>query len=625
MNIYFLEYEGDCQRYGAISPDNNNEPSLVVSLSPMAMAWLERNGVEYLSIDDFTTMEEEARIGQANLENCSDLCAAIDEIIASHMDTEKHFGVSGYPLMRFQRQRTKIFLDNITIRALRGSKLLKKYRPQLIYIPKPVYHSAESPMFYHWMDSLYGRILELAGGALGIEVRFWDAAKQAPEARMNIRGRIRQKVRLIALQLRYYFQILSRGIKESPILFSMGYDLGEIFAGRKHVFYPMVLLAPAQKESLGADERAAQSAIASDVRVNDLLTVEGISFVSLLAAKIEELLILDIKKSVNNIQSLVRRHRGAPAVFFAAGPQDLIDCTLFTCLAASGIPPVIVQHGGYGYARSSMLSLSDLSFRGYWLSWGDGVDELFGAETHGRMEFISIGSRGIAEIQSVSRAQPGKALSREKKKVMFILPGATNYIYYWGGSPWTDGKLYRFVKQSLDVLKRYSDEYDIIIRPHGKMLSARNDTLSYFPFCELYKEYLPFFRVESRSFKEIVHEPDLFLFNYPTTILLQALATGRPIATVNYPMYYMPAAVRSLLPDNVYLADSEDRFFDIMNEVLRKGEFPVNTADGRFLEKYGVHHGSLEENMDNAMVKIKERGMKGFDREDSRFDFRWPQ
>ena len=98
-------------------------------------------------------------------------------------------------------------------------------------------------------------------------------------------------------------------------------------------------------------------------------------------------------------------------------------------------------------------------------------------------------------------------------------------------------------------------------------------------------------RIESRPLSSVIHKFDLFIIDFPSTALVQALASGAEVLVYVGNHYHSLTEKNALemLQKRAVVGFDEDDFKDKIKSILDKGTVISDVEDVAFLKKYGIY------------------------------------
>ena len=287
------------------------------------------------------------------------------------------------------------------------------------------------------------------------------------------------------------------------------------------------------------------------------------------------------------------RHLGIDLALSPSGPERMMSSTVFDFCRERCIPIAVMQHGTYGHVDNPITNYYEFGFDGDFLAWGAGVEAHYGATKRGAVRFVPVGSPGLDRL-----AARRDRTARRARRVMYIttdLRGAS--AYFPGGQPFLDTTYYRFQQTVLTLLARYQHAYDLWLKvPPG----IDGNDLARNPIREWLKAGGARIAVERRPLVQVIEEPALFLIDFPSTTLLQCLATrAQVIVFTGSPHFRLLPEARRLLAARATCCESPEAFLQAVEAQLQRGPAVTPEPDDAFLSRYGTfqHDGAALERL----------------------------
>lgn len=173
---------------------------------------------------------------------------------------------------------------------------------------------------------------------------------------------------------------------------------------------------------------------------------------------------------------------------------------------------------------------------------------------------------------------------KEGKKV--CLYATTNYFqnncYSSYEPPPSDIRLYETQLTLISELSSYSGV--------GLILKlSPNPTYRRPPWVDYFKDDSLVIIDNECKFSELLGYADLVVLDWPSTTLLQAIATDKPVFVVMKHLWLFPRA-RRMLERRVVCADEPGELLSSLKEYLGNGIYPADINDNAFLKAYGTYH-----------------------------------
>jgi hypothetical protein len=95
---------------------------------------------------------------------------------------------------------------------------------------------------------------------------------------------------------------------------------------------------------------------------------------------------------------------------------------------------------------------------------------------------------------------------------------------------------------------------------------------------------------DEESFTDLLRRTEVAVLDFPSTTLLQSLATGLPVFVLTRHLRY-PHETKAMLGRRAIVADNARALMDGLQVFLESGVYPANLEDNLFLGHYGTHLG----------------------------------
>ena len=282
------------------------------------------------------------------------------------------------------------------------------------------------------------------------------------------------------------------------------------------------------------------------------------------------------------------------------GIGDCDQGLLFDYFLSNKKPAFVIQHGAYGFALNRHTEYSDFGHNGVFLSWGNGVKEMYENRKKGECKIVPTGSHLIQKIRK------NRKLKKNIRKVCYIPGSYRGYTaYYPNGQPCLDSKLFVLETILLITLKPYLDKYEITYKPAPGSNSA-NKIEGRTPMIEWVKDNLPGMRIESRPLLQLIHDFDFFIIDWPTTTIIQAMASGAEVLIyAGNPYYKIRHEDLTLFKKRAVVVFNTEDYKKNIESILDTGKILSNIDDAAFLEKYGIFidDGNALQRMEDEVIK----------------------
>jgi len=617
--VILIDDEAEALDYAKWSKNAPKEAVLtVVALSPFAMYELDRQGIGYRLIDDYCTQKETYDIGINNGKLVEELCDHVDKRLRNACpDLEKYnirpalFNVIGL----------RILFDVLAIRTAQLSGLITAEKPDGIIIYKKTTYGSESAenlyvLSFDDNESVYEQLLTLKGWNTEILTLPAPAGPQHAEG-VERSGTYKRGLLKWLRNRPYLFSLIKtikkRGIgelskrireglfpKRIPVVFfrepyNWDDSLGELSAAG---IGPVIRMSDRldywqSKRNYNKEYpfalKHAWDELKTDTEFRNYFIFFGIDFFPILEARLK-ILVED--------QSLacINAYKEAERIFHDKGIKILVAPQFFTSTGRSvsqsarnnKIPVVTWQHGGYGSAYQLLMKYYELMSSDYHFVFGIGVAErhsedakLFGTK------IIEVGSTSLDVLSEKIASLEAKTSKQEgKKKVVLYVTSSicANLSAVFFYPLFSDNYFWITERSILDTLGRH-DEYRVIVKIHP---SRHKD-----PHMIDYAKDRGYTNIEyikdECSFEELIPAADMIVSDLPSTTLLQALTTTKPLF-VYTGHYRMDAVPLRMLNKRAFVSDSLDKFCSIIDDYLSgsRGNEDIDQNNKEFLKAYGI-------------------------------------
>ncbi|MBF0244142.1 MAG: hypothetical protein HQL31_02555 [Planctomycetes bacterium] len=249
------------------------------------------------------------------------------------------------------------------------------------------------------------------------------------------------------------------------------------------------------------------------------------------------------------------------AMFTSDCRYFLKDAFFFELVRSKGIPVVAYQEGGgYGYLDYPVIR-TDIDLPDVFLTYGEGVSNSVYLDG-GRAKRISLGSIRLKKIhldQQISR-------SKEPRRGIYVILDSIKaglYQHYPSNSGFFS-QAYRYQLELLETLKQFPQERFII-----KVIPKTA------PFCQHFVS--PNISIESRPLVEVLHLAEGFIVEFPSTVLMECLATDRPVALLDRPdVFTIHSEAMESLRRRCFVSEGISNFRKTIQDLVRAIRSPEN-------------------------------------------------
>lgn len=608
--------------------DSNNR---VVALTPEADYAAEKAGLHYSTIEELYSEKELIEKGIHNYQRVGRFCDALDQHIRGRLGDEPL--IDAFSTHHFF-YHLKILFDALLNRAMMLNSAFTQLKPtEVIYFetyPEPV----QDDLFFR-KESVASHLAPLVAAKFGCTVTELPAVPSlsrqtmtVPESRnISWKHRCFQAVRRLPFG-KWFLSVVRRFKSE-----------GQTFLPTSAPNGPSLLLLDRRRDVGFVARRWKEQCIGPVLTLGDMMAVgayderrEGTDSVQVQRADVERSLRRlwsDLKRdpdfsgyfeyeNTNCFPAAERRifyfvTEVIPKFFAEAKKIDVclrqfpVDVVLGTspvaipqiaCMALArtrDIPTVIHQHGGgLGYNKQVMLEHLDFYFPKYVFCCGSGIvkyctkplPSAHRSEHKPRAIHLAIGSSALDDLaqQKESTRRTNDMLSG-KRTVVYVtnaIHGATRYhsyhlypdIWYW-----------RLQREIIQVCVQFP-EIDLLYKafPNERLKNPVEDWVQQenIPNCQIVRDI---------PFSNMLHVADLFIIDYPSTVLLEALTTNKKVIVFAGRRFirFDPKAT-ALLTKRVLFSKTKEQFLWDIEATLQEPDWTLpDPVNDEFLKAYGTH------------------------------------
>lgn len=600
----------------------------IIALSPFAMYELEKQDIPYSILEDYYDPQELLQLGLDNYQKVETFCSIIDNSIHKACPIIAEQDIK--PAL-FSIYHLKIIYDAATVRLFQLFKIVNAEKPNVIFVYNdrdyPFGISEKAPyLLFDNRESVYTHLLKLPGWKIPVvilpHVQQPEGVYAQRKSYQAITGKLRDKVvkwlrfhpelydLAVAVQKKQRSGLFVKlkgyltGNKNIPVLlFGGGYNWDDCREELQAVGIAPIfrmpddlghwLSEPFPEKVDSGSLRDAWEELQTDSEFRRFFMWEDIDFFPV----VEERLQFSV---VRLTLACLKTYGGGSELLKNRGIKAVLASTLTTCTSRSaaqaahsaGIPVITWQHGSYGYANQVSVIYHDMMGADILFVFGEGVVEQY-AEPARRLgtQLIPLGSASLEDLSKKKLQTKAKKLVKlnpEKKVVLYITTNLyRNSLYISFPPPFSDNHYWHTQRATLDVLGQHQD-YTIVVKTHPA--TAYRDTP--LPWYAREKEFgnCQFIRDECSS-TDLLPLADVVVIDFPSTTLLQALTTSKPIFVYTGHLHIDDQAQKLLERRTSCHRDLRD-FLNALEKFLSGGITDVDLSDTEFLRKFGTADGT---------------------------------
>ena len=578
-----------------------------IALGPSAMWALEKQGINYKIPEDFYSPEELERICINSHHRVESLCKLLDEEMFKQNPELREWGIKPFQFNIFP---LTILFDGIVGRLFILRSIFKKYPDYKIWVHK---NSAFQPGFFGLTFSneltLWGQLLSIPGW--NKEISFLPGKGKAlsfSKMVANLWNRGKSIIKRFKSYLKAATRIISRDKSRNFLLYG---DTGEW----KYVL-PLLLksndkVIPLNGENFGPDISGGKSKFSKMVieASPDFFTYEGLYFYPLLESRlnwIKSNTPLIATAIIRELQSLIRQFN--PKAILVSNCADFISHCANQIVKYFRLPVINWQHGFVFKDKiiSQLNEFNDLMTSDVLFVFGPKVEKAYQDYLDKfQTKVVTIGAPSLDALKNNEGRIPHDS---KKWRVLYVTTNYYQNIWYGGFyPPFSDRLFYQdqmTIMEGLKEIERTTDLVEgIIVKLHPAGIF--DDP----PWLQDFRGNLKFkFIRKSPTFSELLGESDAIIIDAPTTTLLQALTTRRPLFVLTRHIKY-PTYAQEMLDKRAVCSDSAATLMRKLNEFLKTDSYPANLLDREFIRAYGTN---LDDRKSaERTVKVLENMMAG--------------
>ena len=637
--LILLEHEEqvkDCLKW----LDEVKGQTQIIALSPFAIYELDKQNIPYKIPEDYYEPGELYHFGLGNYQRIEDFSSLIDKRIHTACPAVAERGIK--PAL-FSLYHLKLIYDAVMVRLFQLSRVINVEKPGIIFVyddkEYPFGVSETAPYFlFDNRESVYTRLLKLAGWKVPVialpYVPHPVEANAPQESNQNIKGKFRDRLLkwlwlrpilyevAVAIRLRAwrgFFRILKGGItgrKNYPVLLYGGpYNWNDcraellsagitpILTMSNNLWHWLSGPLPERMNSRSLPD--VWQELKTDDEFRSFFIWQAIDFFPVLEERLQFLvrrLSLACLRAYDQVTEALTKSE--VKAFLASGWATCADRSAAQAAHNAGIPVIIWQHGNYGYINQPLVIYNEMMGTDALFVFGDGVVEKY-AEPAERLgtKLIPIGSTSLEALNSEILGDKVKKLfplDSQKRTLLYVTTNFyQNDLYISLSPPFSDNHFWHTQRMILDVMARHRD-YNIVVKL-SPARGYRDAPLSSYA-SEKGIENCRFIKDEC-SFTDLLALADVLVIDFPSTVLLQALTTLKPIFAFTGHLHIDNRA-QELLARRTSCHRQLTDFVGALDSFLAGGKTTVDLNDREFLRKFGTSDGMSGKKAATTLVGI---------------------
>ena len=615
--LIFLENENqvrDCLQW--LSDIDGDK--IIIALSPLAMYELDKHRISYKIQEEYYEPQELYEFGMKNFQTVEELCGIIDEMILKSCPSANQRNIT--PAL-FSFYHLKMVYDAMTIRIFQLSNIFNTEKPDIVYMYNTEIHPFgfhENAPFIQFDDreSLYTQLMELGGWKINVKI-IQSSSKFEHNIlkKENVLSVVKFKSYVVKRLLDHpelfdlAMMIKKRGFvglfnwlkymlhssdKRTCIaLLGGGYNWDDsIIKLKAQQISPIYRLHYDANELISdniMDFKGLNNAWMELIKKQDFLNFfvfNGIDFFPIVRGRLQFLvnrLTVSCVISACNTEYLIKQKK--IKAFISSSISNCLEHSVAQVAHNSAIPVITWQHGAYGAMQHPIINYLDLISSNFHFVFGKGVEKQYiqPAKSYGT-KLISIGSTSLGVLQI--RSKKKKHTQNKKKRILYITSsGYQNKLYISYYPPFSDNRFWQTQKAIIDILGKH-DAYSVIVKLHPGVIHNSAKLSSYVAD----KGYINFtFIMGENTVGELLRLSDIVVIDMPSTTLLQALTTTKPIFAY---MGHIKFDTKSsqLLEKRIVCLEKIEDFICKLDNYLYDGNYAKDLANNDFLQLFGTTH-----------------------------------
>lgn len=595
--------------------DNSMEcEAVIVALSPFAMYELDKHEIQYKIPEEYYKSHDLYALGVANFNKIEDLCEIIDGIIMESCPSAKKRGIT--PAL-FSFYHLKVMYDAMIIRIFQISSILKIEKPDIVYIyntEKYPFGSSETAPFIRFdnSESIYSQLMALDGWKVQVKIMRSEVMCDNKSPKMITNFNLAKFKTFILLILSHHpklfdlvILIKKKGFSnlftwfwynrklskkhETIALLGGGYNWDECIIQLKakqispiyRIRYDFHELITHVNKNENLD--VAWVKLLNNQDFSKFFTFSGITFFPVIESRlqflVEQITINCIRIAQDTEKIIVDMDIKA---FISSVISNCFEHSVAKVAHNNGIPVITWQHGAYGAMYHPIIDYLDLISSDFHFVFGEGVAEQYALSAKKfKTELISIGSSTLGEMMECSKED---SIIDTKKTILYITSGGYhNNLYISCYPPFSDNLLWQTQKAIIDIFEKYN-EYSVIIKLHPGTIFKDIDLGAYADTKKL--DEIKVIKNE-KTVVDLLPLADIIIIDLPSTTLLQAITTNKPVFVYMGHLFF-DAKAYQLLDKRAIINNKLEDFISDLNDYLCGGNYSKDVLNTEFLEMFGI-------------------------------------
>jgi hypothetical protein len=541
----------------------------------------ELGAVPYRRIDEYVSRKEIVDLGWRNFRALDAFSERADDLLLAASNRLRNTGIR--PL-RFSYYEVKIMMDSISTKLLMLDALVNHEKCDVLLYPARMFQHKLISVALLRHGSLYQHILE---SGLISDISTIQKADQyqtgSTKKELHILNRSRS---IIANTLRkLYWRINRIGRHKVYALFNRGHDINYLIRPLKKAGYFPLDISNTISPITGDLEEGEhlKGVLYQHVQdLNELFSVKAKSYRSIIDPFLEDLFANQLPSALRAYDALKPIVQKRAPVFGLTGTVNLglVERSRMEVIRNFGAPLITYQEGaGYGTFVTPIYDYTEMKSGDYFLAYGDGIPQYY-REAGIKVKNILV--TGSPHQDAVRRRLSKQERPRTIRRIMYVGTVVEDNILHCPNNGFLATAYFSTQLRLLRALCTLPSTVEVIAKPnpHDEMLVQ---AITHLPeLCRV--------RLETRCFEDVLNDADLFILDFPSTVLLSCVSTRA------YIFLLMEEGVASFTKSQENSLEKRAwifHSFDALEEMIRSSV--VCAPQPRLDNDYLLHYGILSE------------------------------
>jgi len=490
--------------------------ALIVATTATGMAACEMRGLDYRRLDEWCAPGDIEDLGWRNYRALNDCCDAWDEKATALLPQAASRGIR---IFRFSYYQIKIAMDAISVKLLCLLRMIEAEKPgRLIYAASHPGPGDGCPAFTP-DTHLCAEILDVLPVAPGCEIHHVPLVRRAPRVRpglRNLAGRLKRRA--------WNFR-KSKKPGRHLLLFDTGHDIENFLPALARAgLHPIRPRRPAPPKARAT--KPVLQALGEARRGARIFEVDGVSYEPLMETFLFEPLAAWLPTAFAAFDEIAgqAKHRGIRFCLTASIGLGLIPRSQMEAARQNGAPLITVQEGGgYGSMITPIYDYIEAVDGDLMLTYGPGNAEYYRENGLPTKPLVAVGSSHQEKVRAQLKAA---AIYDRPFTVLYVGTGVGANIMHCPNNGLMDTYYFGQQMRIFDTLARLPAAVRVLARLHP--VDRASATLLALP------RYGRIVR-EDRRFEDALHEADVIVMDFPSTVLLSACLSDADILVLASP------------------------------------------------------------------------------------------